>query len=82
RYGWRPVPEIVPGDDFSAIAAHLSPEARDLLAEWYARDENAIPPEYCLLPRRGLSYDGWTGIEDRLHAALLTGARAAQLGEE
>ncbi len=82
RYGWRPVPEIVPGDEFDALTEHLSPEARDLLAKWYARDENAIPPEYCLLPRRGLSYDDWTAIEKRLHAALLKGARAAQFDED
>ena len=82
RYGWRPAPEIIPENEFDAIVAHLSDEQRDLLDDWYALDENAVPPEYCLLPREDVAYDDWIEIEADLHDALLQGARAAGLGEE
>ena len=81
RYGWRPPPDAIPGDEFEAITAHLAPHECALLDQWYARDDNAVPPEYCLLPRRDVAYEDWAGIEADLHAALLRGARAAQLDE-
>ncbi len=82
RYGWRPAPETIPEDEFYAVKAHLSAEDRDLPDRWYDLDENAIPPEYCLLPRKGLEYKEWQEIEARLHDALLEGTRAAGLSDE
>ena len=80
RYGWRPVPEIVPHDEFEAILRHATDP--ELLKRWYALDENAVPREYCLLPRDKISHKEWEQIEPRLHGALLAGARAAGLSEE
>ena len=82
RYGWRPAPEIIPKDEFDAICAHFSDEQREPLDEWYALDQNAVPPEYCLLPRDEVSYEEWQQIESDLHEALLTGARATGLGDD
>lgn len=52
RYGWRPLPEVIPADEFEQIRK-LIPEGedKDLLLSWYERDDNAIPPEYFLKPR-------------------------------
>ena len=63
RYGWRPSPETIPQADFDAIRPHLSEEDRALVDRWYALDENAVPPEYCLLPRAGVEYEDWIAIE-------------------
>ncbi|MGC9319315.1 MAG: AAA family ATPase, partial [Armatimonadota bacterium] len=82
RYGWRPVPEIIPQPELAAIRPHLSDEERALVERWYALDENAVPPEYCLLSRAGVEYEEWIKIEAELHRLLLRGARAAGLPDE
>ncbi len=53
RYGWRPLPAEIPGEEFERIAGSIR-EAPDqkLLEKWYRRDDNALPPVYCLQPRR------------------------------
>ena len=82
RYGWRPLPAIIPHNEFAAILnATTDADDRTLLSEWYALDENAIPPEYCLRARGESTYDEWDPIEQRLHRMLLDGARAAGLDE-
>lgn len=52
RYGWRPLPEVIPASEFEQIEK-LIPEGEDkeMLNTWYERDENAVPPEYFLRPR-------------------------------
>ena len=80
RYGWRPLPPTIPQDEFDAILKHATDP--ELLKQWYALDENAVPPEYCLRGRGELSYEEWQVTEGRLHRVLLEGARAAGLSEE
>jgi len=82
RYGWRPAPEAIPQGKFDVIRPRLSDEDRALVEGWYALDENALPPEYCLLPRAGLEYESWIDIEADLHRILLADAEAAGLSEE
>ncbi|MGD2218156.1 MAG: DUF4062 domain-containing protein, partial [Gemmatimonadales bacterium] len=75
RYGWCPAPPRIPADEFQQILEQLT-NAGDvqLVEQWYRRDDNAIPPEYRLLPRqRGSEYEaysGWKPVETRLHAIL------------
>jgi hypothetical protein len=77
RYGWRPLPAIIPHNEFATILnATTNADDRTLLSEWYALDENAIPPEYCLRARGEMGYDEWGPVEQRLHRVLLDGARA------
>ncbi|MBN1460726.1 MAG: DUF4062 domain-containing protein [Armatimonadetes bacterium] len=52
RYGWRPLPPQIPAGEFEAIRDQVADGVdRALLDRWYRRDDNAVPPEYCLQPR-------------------------------
>ncbi len=51
RYGWRPLAEKIDADEFEAIekkAEELGLPDRSLLKEWYALDDNAVPPAFFL----------------------------------
>lgn len=52
RYGWRPLPPQIEASEFEMLLEHVPTNQRRLLLEWYKRDENAVPPEYCLQPRK------------------------------
>ena len=93
RYGWRPLPPQIDAREFEALLAVLTKDEQDRLAEWYRRDDNAVPPEYVLLPRkvdvpenaddeqrkqaRQNERDLWNQIESDLHALLLKAAHQA-----
>ncbi|MCP4205478.1 MAG: AAA family ATPase [Shimia sp.] len=54
RYGWCPLPAEIEASAFLTIANSVGKtEKRKLLEDWYRRDDNAIPPVYCLQERRG-----------------------------
>ncbi len=99
RYGWRPLPAEIPAGEFAAIeAAVTAPDHRALLSTWYRLDENAVPPVWCLQPRRvdvGAQASPeahraateqeaarWGQVEARLHAILSEAIVAAGLGDE
>ncbi|MDO8728066.1 MAG: DUF4062 domain-containing protein [Candidatus Methanoperedens sp.] len=73
RYGWRPLPYEIPADEFMEIEQKVSDTDRDLLKIWFRRDDNAVPPVYCLQPRTGefTDYTKWEFVERRLHSILL-----------
>ncbi|MEK6287722.1 MAG: AAA family ATPase [Acidobacteriota bacterium] len=75
RYGWRPLPAQIPAAEFEQIDAHVADSAaRSLLLEWYRRDDNAVPPLYCLQPRSGefADYAVWRErVEQPLRSILL-----------
>jgi len=53
RYGWCPLPPRIPASEFKMIHIQVKkPEEISLLDQWYCRDDNAIPPENCLQPRK------------------------------
>jgi NACHT domain- and WD repeat-containing protein len=53
RYGWCPLPPQIPATEFELTRNQLTAEDdRALLVHWYRRDDNAVPPEYYLQPRR------------------------------
>ena len=72
RYGWRPPAVQIPDDDFRLIQKNVSDENFTFLKEWYQRDDNAVPPVWCLKPRTGkyASYDDWGPVETSLTAIL------------
>jgi len=73
RYGWMPPPPQIPAHEFDAILERVGDaEGRELLREWYKRDDNAVPPAYCLKPRRGelAIYEHWETVEKKLHGIL------------
>ena len=51
----------------------LDADDRALLAYWYKRDDNAVPPAYCLQPRTGefTDFANWELIEHQLRSILL-----------
>ncbi len=72
RYGWRPLPAEIPAAEFSAIEKRCEQNDKVLLDAWYKKDDNAVPPVYCLLPRSGEHADpaAWEKVERRLLALL------------
>src|SRR5271165_5972308 len=61
RYGWQPLPEIIPADLFAHLRDRLPATMQELCEwrstqpenakGWYRRDDNAVPPVYELRPR-------------------------------
>jgi WD40 repeat protein len=80
RYGWQPLPARIPAAEFDA----LRPRLPELAAQLYRLDENAVPPEYCLQPRKGEFVDPatWSRIEQTLREVLTKAARAVGLPEK
>ncbi|HEX2695416.1 MAG TPA: AAA family ATPase, partial [Acidobacteriota bacterium] len=82
RYGWQPLPAAIPAAEFEALLSFLPmPEDHEILSRWYHRDDNAVPPEFRLLPRSGDYADPgkWEGLEKRLIALLRRAARQVPL---
>ncbi|XP_009893499.1 PREDICTED: NACHT and WD repeat domain-containing protein 1 [Charadrius vociferus] len=73
--GHQPVPRLIAEKEFEALTLQLSEDAAQLLAQWYWRDENALPTCYVLQPAAG---QGWHCLEGRLAAALRVAARKAE----
>lgn len=75
RYGWQPLPEEIPAHEFMEIQTRVSQDALDLLNRWYYKDDNAVPPVYCLQPRVGEFIDDehWRKVESQLRSILRAG---------
>jgi len=53
RYGWQPLPVEIPVEEFKEIENRIQDNNdRKLVSEWYKRDDNAVPPVYCLQSRK------------------------------
>jgi WD40 repeat protein len=74
RYGWRPLPEMIPADEFEEIEQRITDDTeKTLLHRWYKRDDNNVPPVYILQPREGeyRDYSTWVNqVEIPLHSLL------------
>lgn len=84
KYGWQPIPEMIPEIEMKAILGLLSGKDKELIEHWYRRDENAVPAEYVLQPRpklesdeskrteelKELEYKQWEPIEAQLREIL------------
>ncbi|MCJ7715049.1 MAG: AAA family ATPase, partial [Anaerolineales bacterium] len=86
RYGWCPPPAQIPADEYQRLVQNVSSQKIPLLETWYCRDDNAIPPEFCLQPREisGLweLNSNWQPVERELHSILLEAAEAAGIESE
>ncbi len=54
RYGWIPLPEVIPYRDMQEIQEIASKEESFLLNKWYRLDENALPTGEYIIERRDL----------------------------
>ena len=73
RYGWVPVPAEIDAAEYEIIRANVSNRVDvGLLDEWYRLDENAVPAEYVLRPRKDTYCDEkvWRSVESRLRLIL------------
>ncbi len=55
RYGWRPLPESIPAEEFILLQSSRpfqDPSLLQLFNKWYVLDKNADKPEYILQPRK------------------------------
>ena len=82
RYGWFPPPPRIPIADFNRLLPEISnPHDKELLSNWYSLDENAVPSEWRLNPRKKGSdfekYANWSPIETRLQKILAEAANAS-----
>ncbi len=84
RYGWHPLPFEIPANEFVEIEPRVSDTDKELLKKWYRRDDNAVPPVYCLQPRTGefADYAKWEVVERRLHSILLHAAAEMKLSAD
>jgi hypothetical protein len=66
------LPYEIPVEEFEEIMRNVTEAAdRELLTRWYKRDDNAVPPLYCLQPRTG-EYTASATEQEIIQGALLT----------
>ncbi len=91
RYGWRPPPPQIPGYEYEEIVRRVPPDERQLMEEWYARDDNALREvdgratgEYRLKDRVGPNedHDTWTAVEGDLARILRAAVKDMPLGDD
>lgn len=84
RYGWRPLPPVIPAREMEGMRDLFTAEVSGRVAEWYRRDENAVPADYVLQSRMGEfeSNATWDAIERKLRADLFQAAQGAGLSAE
>lgn len=73
KYGWQPVTEVIPASEWDLIYESSNIESKQLLSQWYIRDDNAIPVEYRLRQRDGEYQDDrkWALIEHNLRQLFM-----------
>ncbi|MEW6367467.1 MAG: DUF4062 domain-containing protein [Acidobacteriota bacterium] len=92
RYGWRPLPYAIPGDEFAEVERRCPTRYLALLREWYPLDENAVVTkadgrvfaENVLRERTGEYKDdaSWGDVERELTAALREATAGMELSPE
>lgn len=97
RFGWRPLPYAIPAEEFEKIVSQTTLEEQRILRwqekqpevenGWYRQDDNAVPPEYVLQPRkqgtRFEAYEVWEReVERPLVAVFERAALQAGLSED
>ena len=83
RYGWQPLPHEIPLTFFNELMSVLNDKQSKKFAEWYDRDDNAVPPMYCLKPRQGRYADTavWNRKESELRTILRLAIHRSNLSE-
>lgn len=68
RYGWIPLPYIIPKREFEELCTLMTTEEVAKMANWYQEDLNQIPVSYILNERRATfeSFEIWQAVEEDL----------------
>ncbi|XP_047933726.2 NACHT domain- and WD repeat-containing protein 1 isoform X1 [Anser cygnoides] len=75
RYEHQTVPRLIAEKEFEALILQLSGGSAQLLAQWYRRDDNALPACYVLQPADG---QAWHHLRGHLASALRVAAHKAE----
>jgi hypothetical protein len=78
KYGWQPIPEIIPEQEMNAIFNAITDEDKVHLKKWYRLDKNDVPKEnpdtyqFVLQPRekKFKEYSDWAPVETKLRDIL------------
>ncbi|XP_060089085.1 NACHT domain- and WD repeat-containing protein 1 [Heteronotia binoei] len=86
QYGRCPLPLTIESQDYEVFLPLLpileEPQAPQLLAQWYPKDENAVPPLYALHRPPQASPEQEEGLLRALHRAARQGERQGLLSRE
>lgn len=89
RYGWQPVPDIIPEDEFKLILRRVTDSADSgaliKLEQWYRCDYNAVPAFYVLQPRTNTyaeASDAWYKEETYLRNLLRDAVKSIDLSQK
>ena len=95
RYGWQPIPEIIPKDEGDAMGNFLIGKQKELFEYWYKQDFNSIFEHFVLQPKASLDkkenendeelkireYQNWENTEKELRSLLRLAATELQFSE-
>ncbi len=74
RYGWQPIPEVIPDAEMVQLMPQFSAEEAALVHRWYKKDEHALPPQWLLQAREPDSpekdFAVWQAIAEQLQVIL------------
>jgi len=68
KYGWIPLPRIIEQYEFENILKFITDNEKNLLLEWYKKDENQLPISYILQERKNeyIDYNQWLIVENNI----------------
>ncbi|XP_064391895.1 NACHT domain- and WD repeat-containing protein 1-like isoform X1 [Halichondria panicea] len=82
RYGHKALHKHIPERDFKLLLAAIDDHSmRQLVTQWYRQDTNALPPQYVLQSRSGMSHEEWKSIHQSLSRTTRKAAKVA-LGKD
>ena len=96
RYGWQPVPEIIPKEEGIAIRDFLNGDQKALFEHWYKQDFNSVFEHYVLQSKDRLDreenendedlkireYKNWENTEKELRSLLRDAATGLKFAPE
>jgi hypothetical protein len=96
RYGWQPVPEIIPKEEGNAIGNFLNGDQKALFEYWYKQDFNSVFEHYVLQPKNRLNweenendedlkireYKNWENTEKEIQSLLRDAATGLEFEQE
>ena len=70
RYGWVPLPYDIEENELKNIISKVSTSNKELIEQWYIKDENTKDTTYYLKDKYGIKRDEWNKIENQIKDAF------------